>query len=105
MRDGRVRRSRLKLAAQTITLDRRVERILERTARNAIMVTGVTSDGPAAKAGIEAGDILLDFAGEAIEGIDQLHRLLTAERGETDVPVKLIRRGKVLDLSVRPEAD
>ena len=105
MRDGRVRRSRLKLAAQTITLDRRVERILNRASRNAIMVTGVTADGPAAKAGIEAGDILLDFAGEAIEGVDQLHRLLTAERGETDVPVKLIRRGTVLDVSVRPETD
>jgi S1-C subfamily serine protease len=105
MRDGRVRRSRLKLAAQTITLDRRVERVLNRASRNAIMITGVTSDGPAAKAGIEAGDILLDFAGHAIEGVDQLHRLLTAELGETDVPVKLIRRGTVLEKSVRPEAD
>ena len=105
MRDGRVRRSRLGLGAQTITLDRRVMRVLSRDGRNAIMITDVVKDGPADKAGIEKGDVLIDFAGEAISGVDHLHRLLTAERAGTQAGVRVIRRGSVVEKVVVPEAD
>jgi S1-C subfamily serine protease len=105
MRDGRVRRSRLKLAAQTITLDRRVMRVLAREHTNAIMITDVVKDGPAEKSGLAKGDVLIEFAGEAITGVDHLHRLLTAERAGTEVPARVIRRGSVVELAIRPEAD
>jgi S1-C subfamily serine protease len=105
MRDGRVRRSRLGIAAQTIPLDRRIARMLDRAAGNALMVSDVQSGGAAHHAGVEVGDIMLDFEAEPVTGVDQLHRLLTAERAGKDVPVRLLRRGKVLDLKVRPDPD
>jgi len=105
MRDGRVKRSRLGLAGQTITLDRRVARILDRSVLHAVQVTGVEPNGAAARAGLQSGDVLLEFGGETVAGVDQLHRLLTAERANTDVSIRVLRRTERLELIVRPEAD
>ncbi|HKS56803.1 MAG TPA: trypsin-like peptidase domain-containing protein, partial [Steroidobacteraceae bacterium] len=105
MREGRVRRSRLKFAGQTITLDRRILRGLERAASSAILVMEVLADGPAQRAGLEKGDVLLEFDGDAIESLDHLHRRLTAGLAQRDVPLKVLRKGKVLSLAVRPVTD
>jgi S1-C subfamily serine protease len=105
MREGRVRRSRLRFAGQTITLDRRILRGLERAAPSAILVLEVLPDGPAQRAGLEKGDVLLDFDGDAIESLDHLHRLLTVELAQRDVPVRVMRKGKLLALAVRPVTD
>lgn len=105
MRHGRVNRSRLRLAGQTITLDRGIVRRLERVHSGAVMVSEVLSGGPAACAGLEPGDLLLDFDGQPITGVDGLHRLLTAKNAGREVILRLIRRSKVLELKVVPEAD
>jgi S1-C subfamily serine protease len=105
MREGRVRRSRLRFAGQTITLDRRILRGLSRTAASAILVLEVLADGPAQRAGLEKGDVLLDFDGAAIESLDQLHRRLTAELAQRDVPLMVLRKGKLLSLALRPVTD
>ena len=55
MREGRVRRSRLRFAGQTITLDRRIVRGLARSASSAILVLEVLANGPAQRAGVEKG--------------------------------------------------
>jgi len=102
MREGRVRRSRLRFAGQTIMLDRRIVRGLGRSASSAIMVLEVLEDGPAQRAGLEKGDVLVEFDGAQIESLDHLHRLLTVELAQREVPLRVLRRGKVLDLSVRP---
>jgi S1-C subfamily serine protease len=105
MRHGRVRRSRLQLAGQTIALDRRVLRALERTEPAAVMISEVMPDGPAQRAGLERGDLLLELDGEPITGVDRLHRLLTAERAGREVEIRLLRRGKRQSVTLVPEAD
>jgi S1-C subfamily serine protease len=105
MREGRVRRSRLKLAGQTIVLDRRILRALERSVASAILVLEIQPNGPAHRAGLDKGDVLLDFDGEAIAGLDHLHRLLTAEQAHRDIPIRVLRRGKVVEATIRPAAD
>ena len=105
MRDGRVRRARLKLAAQTVTLERRVVVKLERKSSGAVMVLEAEPAGPAARAGILKGDTILDFAGKPVTGVDDLHRLLTADRALSAVEVRILRAGRVLALSVRPDVD
>jgi S1-C subfamily serine protease len=105
MRDGRVRRSRLKVAGQTITLDRRVLHTLGRQTPGAVLIVEVQKDGPAHRAGVESGDVLLDFDGEAIAGLDHLHRLLTADLAQRDIPVRVRRRGRLIETKIRPEAD
>lgn len=105
MRHGRVRRSRLKLAAQTIALDRRVQRALERTEPGAVMVSEVLPNGPAQRAGLEKGDLLLELDGESVTGIDHLYRLLTAERAGREIEARLLRRGRKQSVTLIPEVD
>jgi S1-C subfamily serine protease len=100
-----VRRSRLKLAGQTIALDRRVLRALERSESGAVMVSEVFAGGPAERAGLEEGDLLLELDGESITGVDRLHRLLSAERAGREVAIRLLRRGKSHSVTLTPEAD
>jgi len=105
MRDGRVRRSRLKLAGQSITLDRRVVRKLDRPSSGAVMILDIETDGPADRAGLIKGDVVLDLAGEPVTGVDDLHRLLTAERARSDWELRIMRTGRLKSLTVRPESD
>jgi S1-C subfamily serine protease len=105
MRHGRVRRSRLKLAGQTVTLDRRVLRVLGRTQSGAVMISEILPEGPAERAGLEQSDLLLELDGEAVTGVDQLHRLLTAERAGRGIEIRFLRRGKTQCVTVVPETD
>ena len=66
-----------------------------------VLVTSVDEDGPAAKAGIKAGDVILKFGGKAIEdGRDLRDEVARAEAG-TAVGVTVQREGRPLDLEVR----
>jgi S1-C subfamily serine protease len=105
MRYGRVRRSRLRVAGQTVTLERRTLRMLDRVISGAVTVLDAEVGGPAAEAGVMKGDVILAFAGETASGVDDLHRLLTAERAGRVCELRVLRAGKVMSLTVRPEAD
>jgi len=49
--------------------------------------------------------VLLEFDGDAIESLDQLHRRLTADLAQRELSVKVLRKGKLLSLAVRPVTD
>jgi S1-C subfamily serine protease len=105
MREGRVRRSRLRLAGQTVSLERRAMRLLERAIASAVMVLDVDADGPAARAGLVKGDVILEFGGEPVSGVDDLHRLLIGDRAGRDITLRILRAGRPFELVVSPEAD
>src|SRR5262245_14202682 len=105
MRDGRVRRARLGLAGQTITLDKRLMRGLERASPNAVMVSEVMETSPAARAGLVPGDVLLTFDGHPLSRVDDLHRLLTAERADKSIAITLQRGAHIENLTIVPQAE
>jgi S1-C subfamily serine protease len=105
MREGRVRRSRLRLAGQTVNLERRALRMLDRMIATAVMVADLDSGGPAAKAGFLKGDVILEFGGEPVSGVDDLHRLLIGDRAGIAVHIRILRAGRPLGLTVTPEPD
>lgn len=105
MRDGRVRRARLGLVGQTIMLDPRLARRLRRHADNAVQVAETLPGGAAAQAGLIKGDVILDFAGDQILTVDDLHRLLTDDLAERDTPISVLRAGGIKTLSIRPERE
>jgi S1-C subfamily serine protease len=105
MRDGRVRRARLGLAGQTIMLDQRLARRLRRPEAAAVQVLEVTEGGPAARAGIAKGDVILEFAGAPVFTVDDLHRLLTAEIAERATHISVLRGAGIQAFDVRPELD
>ena len=59
--------------------------------RRGALVGSVTRGRPAQKAGIEPGDILLEFNGKAVRNRDELVATVTATKPGTTVPVKILR--------------
>ena len=92
MRDGRVRRARLGMSAQTVPLERRLARANGLAQSAAALVTEVQPEGPAALGGLRAGDTVVALDGDPITGVDDLHRALTAERIGQAVRLDILRR-------------
>jgi S1-C subfamily serine protease len=102
MRDGRVRRSRLGVSGQTVPLDTRVRRFHQLVQASGVLVLEVPEGGAAARAGVQRGDVIVDFDGTPVAGVDDLHRALTVERAGRMVPVTLLRRAEKLSLTAVP---
>ena len=64
------------------------------------LVRGVESGGPAEKAGIEAGDIIVKFDGRAIDKSSDLPRIVGNVKPGTKATVTVFRRGATKELSV-----
>ncbi|MGH7055572.1 MAG: S1C family serine protease, partial [Stellaceae bacterium] len=105
LRDGRVRRSRFGIAAQTVPLARALVYRLGLNAASAAMVAEVTVGSPAERTGLKTGDVLLRLAGSPVAGVDDLHRLLTEELAGREVPVEIMHAGRIETRTIVPEAD
>jgi len=98
---GRVRRAHIGIAAETVPLPRRIG-LATGAGTRAIRISEVMPGGPAAAAGLLAGDLLLSVDGIAIEGADDLIRLLNASRIGRDTQVAILRGGVVEKRTLQP---
>lgn len=69
-----------------------------------VAVDEVRTGSPAAKAGVKAGDTIVEFDGEKIRSVRQLTRLVQETPGGRAVKMAVMRDGKRVDLTVTPEA-
>ena len=102
LRDGRVRRSHLGVAGQDVAIPRLLVRAHHLAHERGIAVTAVSEGTPAADAGLRPGDLIVEFAGEPVRGVDDLHRLLTEERIGELLALKILRRGELRRILVTP---
>ena len=102
LRDGKVRRGFLGIAGATIPFPRRIARHFGLANSRTVRVESVEADGPASRAGLEPGDLIVAFDGATAGGIDALHRLLTVECIGKPVPITVIRGAQKLDLIILP---
>jgi S1-C subfamily serine protease len=100
MQQGKVRRGFLGFAGATVAIGRRLVRYFDLPAEKGIRVESVERDSPAARAGLQSGDLMVAYDDRPVDGIDSLHRLLSAERIGVLKPLRVIRRGQLLDLSI-----
>jgi S1-C subfamily serine protease len=98
---GRVRRAHIGIAAETVPLPRRIT-VATGAGKRAIRISEVMAGGPAAAAGLLAGDIVLSVDGVPIEGADDLIRLLSAERIGRATTLTILRAGAVDKKTVLP---
>jgi serine protease Do len=67
------------------------------------LVAKVLKDGPAAKAGIEVGDVIIEFGGQRIDSSSDLPPVVGRSAVGADTRVMVIRNGKRQSLTVRVE--
>jgi len=102
IRDGRVRRSFLGVAGQSVGVPLTAARTAGLAGASGVMVQSTEKGSPAETAGLRQADIIVGFAGEPVAGIDDLHRLLTADRAGIPAPLVVLRRGERRQLIVVP---
>ena len=66
---------------------------------------GARSDNVTRRAGLAKGDTILEFGGEPVSGVDDLHRLLIGDHAGRAVSVRLLRAGRSMAAAVTPEPD
>jgi len=106
IRDGKISRSYIGVAGQNVPIPRRVVRFYQLPVETGVLIVSFETNGDASaarEAGLQAGDLVIDFDGQPIRGIDDLHRLLTDERIGKRTPVTVIRGVQKLTVDVVPK--
>jgi S1-C subfamily serine protease len=102
IRDGRIRRAYIGIAGQNIDVPRSLARSNNLAVASAIRVASVEKGSPAANSGLEQGDIVVAFGDVAVNGVDDLHRILGEEQINKAVDVAVIRAGRRRTISITP---
>jgi S1-C subfamily serine protease len=102
IRDGRIRRSYIGVAGQTVPIPRAIARANQLAVRSGVFVVSVEGSSPAAAAGLRDGDVVLALDGEPVAGVDDLHRLLTDARIGVATPMMILRGGARRQIAIVP---
>ena len=102
IRYGRVQRSYIGVQAQTAPLNRNIARHYGLETATGALILSAEPGSPAQVAGLQEGDVITSLAGEPVEGVDVLHRLLGEERIGTATRMIVLRGAKKLEMSIVP---
>lgn len=100
IKEGRVRRGYLGIAGQSV---RRLGHVARRDGvrvDSGVLVAGVETGGPADRAGLRDGDLIVAYDGQPVADIDDLHRLLTEDRLGVDSQITIVRGVETLTLTI-----
>lgn len=95
---GRTRRGWLGVKIQTVTDDIADSLGLDKS--RGALVAGVNEGGPAAKGGIEPGDVIVAFDNKPISNMNSLPRLVAETPIGREAPVELWRKGRKVNVKV-----
>jgi serine protease Do len=101
LRTGKVTRGRIAVQVGAVPPDNLADLGLKE--RRGAMVSSVESGGPAAKAGIQPGDIIIEFNGKPVKSRDDLVQIVMGTKPGTMVPVKVLRDKQEKTLNVTVE--
>lgn len=102
IRDGRIRRGWLGIGCQNIKVPPHAAHVLGMQAQSGVLVISVEPGSPAARAGVQDRDLMVELDGRIISSIDDLHRALTDDRIGKTVQLVVIRRSERVSLAVVP---
>ena len=102
IREGRVRRALLGIGGAPTPVGGQLARRLGLAASTGIRVLEVAPNGPAARAGVRPGDIVVALDGATIASLTDLQRALDAERIGKSTLLTIIRRGERRTISLTP---
>ncbi|MCU0572298.1 MAG: DegQ family serine endoprotease [Syntrophobacteraceae bacterium] len=96
---GEVTRGYIGVNIQAVTGD--LARALKLQKPEGALVSDVVSGGPADKAGVEQGDVIISLNGKAVQSSQQLPSIVASTPVGDDVSMKIIRSGKERELQVK----
>jgi serine protease Do len=98
LRTGKITRGVIGVQVTPVPLDTLDEFGLKE--RRGALVSQVTRGQPAARAGLEPGDIILEFNGKPVRNTDELVNTVVRTKPGTTVPVKILRDKQERTLSI-----
>ena len=100
VRGGKIPRAYLGVGTQPVVLPDHLRKRLSLAQRTAVIVVNVTSDSPAAAAGLVIGDVIVTIAGHAIAEPGDLLAVLQPDRVGKTVTTSILRGGEPRELQV-----
>jgi serine protease Do len=95
---GRVTRGRIGVQIQEVSKETADAFGLSKSA--GALVNSVEKGGPAEKAGLESGDIILKADGRTVNSSSELPRIITQIKPGTRIPVQVWRKGATKDMTI-----
>lgn len=102
-KDGKINRGRLGVTIQDLTEE--ISEGLGLKDTNGVLVAKIQKDDPGDKAGIKTGDIILEFAGQAVKNTKRLRVIVADIPVDQEVKVKVLRDGEAIELPIKMTSD
>ena len=96
---GKVSRGWLGVGIQS--LDEDIAEAMDLDTREGVLITSVQDDGPAAKAGAQTQDVIVQFNGQAVRNSDQLRLAVARANPGTSSEMVVLREGKRQTLRIK----
>jgi len=97
---GHVARPYLGLAMQPVAIPENLRSRLKKATTGGLVVLHVESNGPADKAGILLGDVIVELEGKPATDLDEIQEMLTSRQVNDELSVGVLRAGASADLSI-----
>jgi S1-C subfamily serine protease len=97
---GKVARGYLGIGAQPVALPSALRASVGQ--EQGLLLVTVEDDGPAARAGLTIGDIIVGLGGQATQSLDDLRAGLATEQVGQALAIRILRGGQPTDLTVTP---
>jgi S1-C subfamily serine protease len=102
IRHGYVRRAYIGVAGQTAPIPRRHAVVAGIGNSMGALLAQIEPDGPAAKAGLLPGDVVIKLDGLDINGVDDLIRALDRDRIDRTLEMEVLRLGRLRAIAIHP---
>lgn len=97
---GRVRRRWLGITGTTVALPRSLVRQLDLVSDDGVEIIDLDPRGPAARAGVRRGDLIVSAAGRIITTVDDLSRIVSLAPAGKSLELSIIRGDRLHELNV-----
>jgi len=102
IRHGYVRRAYIGVSGQTAPIPRRHAVVAGVENKMGALLVQIELDGPAAKAGLLPGDVVIALDGVDVHGVDDLIRILDRDRIDCTIEIDVLRMGRLRAIEIHP---